>query len=497
MEAPVLQDRYDVIIIGSGMAGLTCGAMAAQAGLSVLVAEKHGKLGGYVQYFGKEFMFDSTLHLLGGCGPGSWIGDTLRRLGIADRLEFVKLDPAYRCRIGENEVDIPSDPSQYDELLGSRFPFDRGGLRRVCADMATIGREGLDQSNGLVARYADKTAQTMLDEYVRDRRLHSLICALWPLYGLPPSRLSAAHFAMAWATYHAQGGTSFLKGGAKALSDAIASAIQEAGGQVVTKTRVTHILVEQHSVAGILLEDGRTIRARAVVSNADPHQTWLELVGQEHIDEEWRVRLETWQPSVSAVEVHLGVEMPLDVGFHTCVFHDTDDFEVAYQDIFADQPSFPSMVVTVTTKSDPGRAPAGQHQVILMGLADYGRADAWGAPGENPRDRTYRAVERYQHLKETIGSRMIAKAERLIPGLSEHAFIRKVGTPLTMERYTFNHRGAAYGWANIPSQSGAYRPGPTTSTAGLYLCGHWTFPGGGVAAAIVSGRRAAEAIMEK
>jgi phytoene dehydrogenase-like protein len=57
-----------------------------------------------------------------------------------------------------------------------------------------------------------------------------------------------------------------------------------------------------------------------------------------------------------------------------------------------------------------------------------------------------------------------------------------------MERYTFNAGGAAFGWANLPEQCGAYRPGPETPFRGLYMTGHYTFPGGSIAACLASGR---------
>ena len=75
--------------------------------------------------------------------------------------------------------------------------------------------------------------------------------------------------------------------------------------------------------------------------------------------------------------------------------------------------------------------------------------------------------------------------------------MRRVGTPLSMERYTFNTGGAAFGWANIPEQAGLNRPGPETPFSGLYMAGHWTFPGGSIPAAMTSGRIAAKTILSR
>ena len=103
----------------------------------------------------------------------------------------------------------------------------------------------------------------------------------------------------------------------------------------------------------------------------------------------------------------------------------------------------------------------------------------------------------YLALKERLGDRLAEAAEAVVPGLRERTVFRKVATPITMERYTWNTGGAAFGWANIPLQCGALRPGPRAPLDGLFLAGHWTFPGTGVSAALVSGRLAAEALLSR
>ena len=89
---------------------------------------------------------------------------------------------------------------------------------------------------------------------------------------------------------------------------------------------------------------------------------------------------------------------------------------------------------------------------------------------------------------------LIAKAEKLIPGLSQHIIVRDAATPLTYERYTLNTMGAAMGWAYSPSMF-LKRLDQRTPIHNLYLAGHWTTPGGGVPAVALSGLKAARMIL--
>jgi prolycopene isomerase len=96
------RDRYDAIVVGSGLGGLTSAALLARAGKRVLIVERHDRAGGYAHAFRRRgYRFDSAVHLVSGCEPvpfegGGVLHDLLSDLGVRDRCEFVRVDPCVR-----------------------------------------------------------------------------------------------------------------------------------------------------------------------------------------------------------------------------------------------------------------------------------------------------------------------------------------------------------------------------------------------------------------
>ena len=94
--------KYDVIIIGAGLGGLTCGALLAKSGLKTLIIEQHSIPGGYCTSFKRKgFIFDSAVHFTEGLSPGGRLHEILKDLGVEKEIEVYKLDPLARYFFGD------------------------------------------------------------------------------------------------------------------------------------------------------------------------------------------------------------------------------------------------------------------------------------------------------------------------------------------------------------------------------------------------------------
>ena len=115
--------RYDDIIIGAGMAGLTMGALLARAGRRVLVLEAHDAVGGYAHTFVKgRHRLCAQVHYIFGCSPGQPVHEVLRRLGLTQDVRFVRLDPEgydHVVAMGERFA-IPNASAGFSSVGGTR-----------------------------------------------------------------------------------------------------------------------------------------------------------------------------------------------------------------------------------------------------------------------------------------------------------------------------------------------------------------------------------------
>src|SRR5262245_47273898 len=488
-------DRYDAIVIGSGLGGLTSAALLARAGRSVLVVERHDRPGGYAHAFRRRgYRFDSAVHLVSGCEPvpfegGGVLHDLLSQLGVRDRCDFVRVDPCYRVEWPGLTLDAPCELDRFADAHAQRFPREAKGIRGFLEDCLTIRGEAsrAEEQAGpgplrkperfpMLLRYRRATLAQVLEARVEDPAARAALAALWPYLGLPPSRVSFLYFATMLTSYIADGAY-YCRGSFQGFADALVAAAVGSGGELLLRAPVRRIVVEKGRAVGVLLENGPQVRAPVVISNADARQTIEELCGAEHFPTRYVARLHGAQRSISAFVVYAATTLDLAAAdlAHETFLYSSPDHEAAHASGQGGAPHWLSL--TVPTLVDPSLAPAGQHLLVLTTLVD-GRA---GAP--------------WRELKAPRTEALLRRAERRLPGLRDSLRLAEAATPRTMERYTRNGGGAIYGFDTTPAQVGPGRLDNRTPLAGLYLAGHWTRPGGGVAGVVRSGMRTAGLVL--
>jgi carotene isomerase len=493
----------DIVVIGSGVGGLSCAALLAKYGYQVIVCESHTIPGGAAHAFERNgFKFDSGPSLYSGLSGPSL--NPLRQVldAIGETVPCATYD-TWGCCLPESDFDTAVGAEQFCQVLqrlrGATAVAEWRELQRVMAPFAeaaialppaavrfdwgaiwTMGQfvPSLWQQLGNLPTLTGPFSR-IVDRVVHDPFIRNWLDLLsFLLSGLPADSTSAAEVAFMFADWYRPGvKLDYPIGGSGALVQALIRGLEKHNGQLLLNAHVEQVLVEQQRAIGVQLRDGKVIRSRqAVISNASVWDT-LKLLPETAVPSAFRTARQHTPACDSFLHLHLGIDaigVRSDLACHYIIVNDW------YLGITAPQNV---VLVSIPSVLDPTLAPPGKHVIHVY------------TPGNEPYD-LWQGLERrsdeYARCKRERAEVMWQALERILPDIRSRCEVTLVGTPLTHERFLRRHRGS-YGPA-IRAGQGLF-PGPRTPIARFFCCGDSTFPGIGLPAVAASGMITAHTIV--
>jgi len=489
---------YPVVVIGAGMGGLTAAAYLAKNGFPVTVIEQHDTAGGYATSFdraGGEFVFEVSPHYTVG------VAQYLEECGIKEKVELVTLPEFLRVVTPDYDLIFPQqNPKEIISILSEKFPQEAEGIRGLMGQLMNLLQElrkpidpkTISSTHPVMWSMSNQTAAQFMDKYLQDPKLKTILFALGPGLGLPPSKLPALAYGGATAAYMVLGKVK-IKGRPKDLSDTFIDVIQKHGGRIILKTEVEGILTKEGTVVGVKAADGNTYTAKAVVSNASAPATFEKMLSPGVVPDNYMAKLRTYRPSISSIKVWLGLKQEIrgKIKGYQISISDSYDLEASYKAYLAADVSKGPFAVFVYDNVYPGYSKPGKSSVSLLMLCGY---EAWK---QFEADYFVGRKEAYRKEKDRITQMLIDRAEaKVIPGLKSMIEVIDAATPLTNVRYTKNPEGAIVGYESSMNNFGMTRIKNRTPIKGLYLAGHWGDPGGGFVTVMRSGQNTFKMMME-
>lgn len=494
---------FDTIVIGGGIAGLSAAAHLARAGQRIVLFEQHDRPGGYYTSFVRDgIVFDITAHWT---IAHEQVNRMLAGLGAAP-IEFVHHPKIgrYVGPTGGEGILLVNDPQRFTRSILDAYPTaDAAAVEKLIALALQVEAEirsveprspdlmglagkvrtliQLPLKLRTVLRYSRMPAVKFLESLFPGEALAGLRATL---YMLAPIKDFSAIGLLLYIGFALRGCAYLPAGGAIKAAEAFAGAAVHNGVDIRYGERVARILTGGERVGGVILENGETITSHWVVAASDIRQTFLRFLDPSLVPTAVRRRLEQTPVSGSYVIVSIVLDRnpaawgfdPIDV-FYT----DTADIDLA---LTPDDPECSLISIQFPEfRADTNGPP--KFGLQLVAPATFGYRDHWATgPG-------LARTEAYDQVKHDFAQRLITRAERYMPGLSQHIVSLDIATPLTLHRYTLNDLGAPVGWSYTSTQRWAQR---VPFVKGLYLAGHWVGPSG-IYNVAQSGRNAAELIL--
>ena len=489
MKNEISEADWDTIIIGSGAGGLATAICLAREGQKVLVLEQHDVPGGWCHsFYLKGHRFTPGVHYVGLLGEGESTSELYKGLGIADELVFFRMNPdGYEhCWIGEERFDFPSNLSQLISRLSRRFPEEKNNIKkyltlvkRVSTELQLIPKMSGFWDNITIpfrTRHMGKfglfSLRRVLGWHIRNPMLKNILNVQCGDHGVQPSKAS---FPLHCAVMdHYFNGAYYPMGGGGALIKSKTNALKRHGGEIRTNQIVEKILLKggkKKRAVGVALQNGTTLFAKRIVSNADVGLTYLNLVGKDNISKKLLRKLEKTKYSCTSLMLFLTIDMDvrkagMDSGnIWLMPNKDADEIfdNMMGDDILTGQ-TFDGMFISCTTLKDPASYDGKHHTIEAITYLDYRAFEKF-------KNEKVERSQPYLEFKEQLTQKMLNGLEKVLPDVRQHIVQQELGTPVTNEYYINTTRGNVYGTEKSFKHIGPFAFKGKSEIEGLYLCG--------------------------
>ena len=496
---------YPVVVIGSGIGGLSSAVYLSKVGFPVTVIEQNNVPGGYATAFKRgDFNFEVSLHFF------SLPEDIYQELGLEGKVKRIPLDLKRRIIGKDYDVVIPQlNPEQIIAALSELYPNERDGIIsyfNLCfavVDEFKHFSEKMDDGSLYLPSMPEQypkmwslrfiSLSDLLKKYIKDpmliKNLNAGICSV---LGLPPSQLSG-FMGVIYTGSANKNQLYYFKSRSQDLSNGLASIIKKNKGTLIYGKTVNKIITDDNRVTGVQTDDGKVYPAKIVVSNANAPDTFGKFLSDNKKAQKHMEQLAQYKPSLSSFLIWLGLKGEFHgKGSEQIIYIDSgNDLETDFKNYLACNAEDSPISIALYDNYYKGYSKRGTSTLTIFMRSGY---EPWR---KFEKDYFTGNKEKYTREKMRIAQTLIKRVEeKAIPGLSSMIKVMEAATPLTNITYTKNPDGAIYGYAPTTNNAFTNRAKNSTPIDGLYLSSGWGNFLGSYYGGIMNGRDVCRLVMK-
>ncbi len=491
--------EYDVIIIGGGLSGLTAGSLLANRKLKVAVIDKSYNPGGSCGVFKRgNVTFDQGAAMLYGFGEKGFNAHRFVFNCLEEPIDIIRHDLLYCVNFKGKRIRFWADVEKFADELADVFPSEKQNIHRFYNDMMKMYQHVMvetptyttadetDREAALksifrhpvsYARFLgmlNKSAKDLLKKYFSDPEIFKFFDKLTSTYCYATVEEAPAVLAAVMFVDNHVGGSYYPAGSTLFLPGKLEKVIEENGGDMLLSCEAVLLLFENGKPSGVLLDDGRTLKAPNIVYSGTVWNLYDKLIDSSHSTQKRRDWAKSQLPTYPSVVLYAVVDRDV-------VPEDTAPIEMLVGN--PDKLDESEVTAYILSIDDRTLCAEDEHTIIAIGPT----FEKWDDSDDSS----------YQSRKQTEQERLIAVMEKRFPGFTQSVRYAEVATPRTIERYTMKNGGAVAGPKQMLGQHMFRRLHTRTEWDNLFCCGESTVMGTGTPTVTTSGLSAANALLKK
>lgn len=431
------------VIIGSGLGGLSTGVILAKNGYEVTILEQASQVGGCLQCFSRDGVkFETGMHFIGSLDNDQVLSHYFNYLGIKDKVQFNRLNPqAYDVVSLQGErFAFPNGREAFIERFAQRFPSQRENLVRYCDLVEKVAslspfrdlHHRADENRFIDDKLLYESLSEVIDQTITDPLLRKVLVGNLSLYAAQKDKTPFATHAFIFDFYN--NSTFRIVGGSDAIVKALREVFEQHGGRVLTRRKVTKVLVEGKKATGVVTDNGETFSADVVISDVNPKQL-IGMVDNGVFTQAYKSRIEGISDTTSVFSLFLrfkdGALPYLNSNFYG--FSTDSPWEMSGE---IDE-KWPQGYLYMHHCHEPH--PKFARGGVVLAYMSMEAMQQW-------KDTTIgRRGAEYEQFKDAMAERLLDAVEKDFPGLRDAVEEYYAATPLTYRDYTLTPEGSIYG----------------------------------------------------